>query len=165
MTDEQLAAIRARCSAVPDTKLIMLDSDNDLFDELAIHMVRDQLLVGEIAWLNKDDVSRAYGEIFAHARADIPALLAYIDELLAEVERLRAEVERLRDAEGILNMVRGLPLLTSDIVDTVALTYCKGLWDVCTISDPYWTGHFGIGGTPEGALRETLDYMLEACHD
>ena len=106
MTDEQLAAIRARCSAVPDTKLIMLDSDNDLFDELAIHMVRDQLLVGEIAWLNKDDVSRAYGEIFAHARADIPALLAYIDELLAEVERLRAEVERLRDAE-LGRMVRG----------------------------------------------------------
>ena len=122
MTDEQLAEIRARCSAVPDTELIMLDSDNDLFDELAIHMVRDQLLVGEIAWLNKDDVSRAYGEIFAHARADIPALLAYIDEL-------RAEVERLRDAEGILNMVRGLPLLTSDIVDTVALpTAGCGMW-------------------------------------
>lgn len=95
MTDEQLAEIRARCSAVPDTELIMLDSDNDLFDELAIHMVRDQLLVGEIAWLNKDDVSRAYGEIFAHARADIPALLAYIDELRAEVERLRAENEVL----------------------------------------------------------------------
>ena len=156
MTDEQLAAIRARCSAVPDTKLIMLDSDNDLFDELAIHMVRDQLLVGEIAWLNKDDVSRAYGEIFAHARADIPALLAYIDELLAEVERLRADAELGRLVREVLPLMAVEPPANHH---TALICWGGSGWDVFYACDDWSLPDTAPSTTPEDALRSARENM------
>ncbi len=91
-------------------------------------------------------------------RGDPEPLLEWQRGRIAELE---SEVERLRNAEAALNTLRGLPLLTNGSSETAALTYSEGLWEVVVMAEPFWASPWGRGNTPEAALREVLDEMLE----
>lgn len=121
MTDEQLAAIRARCdAATPGPFEVWMHGENAGWD-----VIRRAGLIGYVLLCVVSEKSLA--DFIAHARTDIPALLAEIEHLRAEiataaryfkagvaltgelqetklrnaqleadVKQLRAEIERLR---------------------------------------------------------------------
>lgn len=102
MTEEQLAAIKARCeAAIPGPWFIAGDSSG-----LAMELqTSPDWSKGTVIWssghgeyAHPDD---ATGEFIRAAREDVPALLAYIEELEADLrmykeDRLRLRVENLR---------------------------------------------------------------------
>ncbi len=85
----------------------------------------------------------------------------------ARIRALEAEVERLRGYENVVNMIRGLPLLTDAYAHTAALVYSgsEDQWAVVALHKPFWAAEYGTGDTPEGALADALADMLECAGD
>ena len=101
MTEEQLAAIKARCEAatpgewrhsvIRDGRFVMAPCPGGGYASL---------------WEAKAVSDPADLDFAAHAREDVPALLAYIEELEADLrmhkeDRLRLRAENLRLSGGL----------------------------------------------------------------
>jgi hypothetical protein len=125
MTDEQLAAIRARCEAATGGPW-------EVGHKCEIYTRHYQ--VGPIG----DFWEPADARFTAHAREDIPALLA-------EVERLRADAELGRLVRGELY---GLWINSGKIA---TLAVMDGNW-FCSTEDDLGPGY----DTPEDALRAAV---------
>lgn len=79
-----------------------------------------------------------------------------------DMEALLTEIKRLHSCEMIVNIIRGLPLLTDKYSPNAALLFNDGDWEVVTISQEFWAGPRGHGMTPEEALTDALECMLDS---
>lgn len=86
MTDEELAAIKARCAAATPGPWVA-DSGNEVSAEFGKFMV-DLCLCYTPRCFDHPATAEDNSMFIAHARTDVPALVA-------EVERLRSDVARL----------------------------------------------------------------------
>jgi hypothetical protein len=98
LTDDDLTAIAARAEAATPGRW------NRPYDALIDMQLEARLVVGNVAGYEIAICeNRADAEFIAHARADIPALLAHADALAAENARLRDALAALvstRDDDG-----------------------------------------------------------------
>jgi hypothetical protein len=95
LTDDELRAIRARAEAATPGRW------NRPYDALIDMQLEARLVVGNVAGYEIAICeNRADAEFIAHARADIPALLAHADALAAENARLGDALAELVDAEA-----------------------------------------------------------------
>ncbi len=88
LTPEQIAEIRARCEAATEGPWREFISDYDA-GTLFVTQIRNGLMNEQLDPVADEIWSEADAAFIAHARTDIPALLAALDELVAEIARLR----------------------------------------------------------------------------
>jgi hypothetical protein len=120
LTDDELAAIRARAEAATPGRW------NRPYDALIDMQLEARLVVGNVAGYEIAICeNRADAEFIAHARADIPALLAHADALAAENARLRGERRVMHDV--LLTLVSHIHMRAHPSNRTKwVCPYCKG---------------------------------------
>jgi len=161
MTDEQLAEIKARLAAVPDTELRALS--NDPFNsELTICKVMPletdgpirSTIVGDVAYLTEAEEALNYATLFVFARPDISALIAEVERLTAESAALRTDAELGHLVHNVLPRQR--VSLEFDAVGLLYAPYMK-MWLVAPCSSEDIEGNLmelAAWNEPEQALRK-----------
>ena len=96
-----LDTIRERAdAATPGPWKVTWDGENDPDGAWSAEwpwLIRQDIYPGKsVANLAEVEASTEDAEFIAHARTDIPVLLAHIDALLAEIDALKSEIELLR---------------------------------------------------------------------
>lgn len=108
MTPKQLAAIRARADAATQG-VLTIDRYNHGGGRFSLDHAKGRQLVADFYEIGDR-------EFYAHARADIPALLDHIETLLAKVEAVReafAEWEFVRTVRNDINSHEWLALVAA----------------------------------------------------
>jgi len=88
MTAQELNAIRARCDAATPGPWITCSCDDDSFWGATVYVEQEGHDDEYIAHFSKDQIADA--EFIARARADVPALLAALEQAQAERDALAA---------------------------------------------------------------------------